>query len=309
MTAAPALEALGVRRSFGTVQAVSDASLTVASGTVTALIGPNGCGKTTLMLMLAGLLRPDAGRIAVGGVTHADGGREVRARIGWMPDVLGTWDSLTCEETLSTFGRAYGLSLTEARDRAHDLLRRVHLSEYAAQPARVLSRGQKQRLSLARSLVADPSVLILDEPASGLDPRSRIELRNLIQEFAAEGKAVLISSHVLAELDEMVDEAVFMAAGRTSDSSTDALVAQARNTWQIQVLPGDDVHDRLSEANRPWTATAAGDPTRATVQVTDADDAAALLTWLVGSGLRISSYGPVGSALEQVYLSMEADRR
>jgi ABC-2 type transport system ATP-binding protein len=210
-----------VRRAFGSVQAVVDASLDVAPGSVTALIGPNGCGKTTLMLMLAGLLKPDAGEIRVAGLDPATAGRAARLQVGWMPDILGTWDSLTCEETLITFGRACGLSAEQARDSAFALLQRVHLAEYASSPARVLSRGQKQRLSLARALVHDPAVLILDEPASGLDPRSRIELRDLVRELGAEGKAVLISSHVLNELDEMVDDAVFMARGTTVDTGTD----------------------------------------------------------------------------------------
>lgn len=304
-----ALEAHGVRRAFGSVQAVIDANLSLRPGTVTALIGPNGCGKTTLMLMLAGLLRPDAGVITVSGHDPAVDGPAARARIGWMPDSLGTWDSLTCAETLETFGQAYGLSGADARDRAFALLQQVHLAELAAQPARVLSRGQKQRLSLARALVHSPSVLILDEPASGLDPRSRVELRELVRGLAAEGAAVLISSHVLSELDEMVDDAVFMSRGATLGDSADALVAAARQRWSITARPGADLHALLSEFTRDWSPAEGADVTRALVQVVNEDDAADLLTALVGKGARVSAFGPVGSALEQVYLTMEEDRR
>jgi ABC-type multidrug transport system ATPase subunit len=304
-----ALEAVGVRRAFGAVQAVVNASLTVEPGRVTALIGPNGCGKTTLMLMLAGLLRPDAGHIRIAGYDPATDGSLARTAIGWMPDVLGTWDSLTCEETLTTFGRAYGLDADAARARSYALLERVHLAEYASQPARVLSRGQKQRLSLARAMVHDPDVLILDEPASGLDPRSRIELRELVRALAAEGKSVLISSHVLAELDEMVDEAVFMSRGVTMGAESDALVAAARQRWRVVALPGHDVHAALSDAARDWSPTPDGAEASAVVQVTDAEDAAALLATLVSQGVRVTTFGPVGSALEQVYLTMEEDRR
>jgi len=305
----PALEAEGVRRAFGSVQAVINATLTVPPGTVTALIGPNGCGKTTLMLMLAGLLRPDAGTISVAGRDPLTDGPAARSRIGWMPDSLGTWDSLTCVETLTTFGRAYGVSAAEARDRAFALLERVHLAELAAQPARVLSRGQKQRLSLARALVHNPSVLILDEPASGLDPRSRVELRELVRELAAEGAAVLISSHVLSELDEMVDDAVFMSKGVTLGDSADALVAAARQRWRVTGRPGADVHATLSTLSRDWSPAVESDPSQALVQVADEDDAADLLAALVAAGARISAFGPVGSALEQVYLTMEEERR
>lgn len=304
-----ALEATGVRRAFGAVQAVVNASLTVPPGRVTALIGPNGCGKTTLMLMLAGLLRPDGGEIRVAGLDPETDGTAARTSVGWMPDVLGTWDSLTCEETLTTFGRAYGMRVDEARARSYGLLERVHLSEYAAQPARVLSRGQKQRLSLARAMVHDPQVLILDEPASGLDPRSRIELRELVRQLGAEGKAVLISSHVLAELDEMVDDAVFMSRGVTMGAESDALVAAARQRWRVQALPGQDAHSALSAASRDWSPTVDGGEASAVVQVSDAEDAATLLAHLVTEGVRVTHFGPVGSALEQVYLSMEEDRR
>lgn len=304
-----ALEAHNVRRAFGAVQAVINASLEVPPGSVTALIGPNGCGKTTLMLMLAGLLRPDAGTVAIAGKDPHLDGPLARSRVGWMPDTLGTWDSLTCAETLTTFGRAYGADRDAARDRAFALLERVHLAEYSAQPARVLSRGQKQRLSLARALVHNPSVLILDEPASGLDPRSRVELRELLRELSGEGIAVLISSHVLSELDEMVDDAVFMSKGVTLGDKADALVAAARQRWRVTGRPGTDVHAALSSLARDWSPAAEGDASQALVQVTDEDDAADLLETLVGAGARISAFGPVGSALEQVYLTMEEERR
>ena len=306
---APALDAQGVRRAFGSVQAVINATLAVPPGTVTALIGPNGCGKTTLMLMLAGLLRPDAGTISIAGKDPHLDGPAARSQIGWMPDALGTWDSLTCVETLTTFARAYGMPQADARDRAFALLERVHLADLAAQPARVLSRGQKQRLSLARALVHNPRVLVLDEPASGLDPRSRVELRELVRELAAEGAAVLISSHVLSELDEMVDDAVFMSKGVTLGDSADALVAAARQRWRVTGRPGTDVHTTLSSLARDWSPALEGDQSQALVQVTDEDDAADLLGALVAAGARLSAFGPVGSALEQVYLTMEEERR
>jgi len=313
-----ALEANGVRRAFGSVHAVVNASLAVAPGSVTALIGPNGCGKTTLMLMLAGLLRPDGGSIHVGGVSPLEHPKAARTAVGWMPDVLGTWESLTCLETLETFSRAYGASGAESKDRGFALLERVHLADLASQPARVLSRGQKQRLSLARALVHDPSVLILDEPASGLDPRSRVELRDLVRELAADGKAVLVSSHVLAELDEMVDDAVFMSKGVTLGESADAEVARARTRWRVVAVEGD-LAAALSSAKRDFTVEAAEVKTAdaktvargasALVSVADDADAADLLATLMGAGVRVARFAPVGSALEQAYLTMETERR
>ncbi|TAL44764.1 MAG: ABC transporter ATP-binding protein, partial [Salinibacterium sp.] len=200
----------GVSRSFGPIKAVSDASLEAAPGSVTALIGPNGSGKTTLMLMLASLLRPDSGTIRINGHDPLVDTAQVRSALGWMPDVLGSWATLSVRATLELTGMLYRMNRQDARLRAQELITLVDLGELALSPTRVLSRGQKQRLSLARALVHNPDVLILDEPASGLDPAARVDLRVLIRRLADEGKTILISSHVLAELDEMADAAVYL---------------------------------------------------------------------------------------------------
>lgn len=304
-TAPSAVSASGVRRSFGAVHAVVDASLDVAQGSVTALIGPNGCGKTTLMLMLAGLLQPDAGAIRVGGLDPLSHGAQVRASIGWMPDQLGAWDNLTCLQSLTMVGQAYRLPVAAAKARGLELLDVVHLGEFAHQPARVLSRGQKQRLSLARALVNDPSVLLLDEPANGLDPRSRIELRQLVRGFAAEGKAVLISSHVLSELDEMVDDAVFMSKGRTLGAEADELVAHARTLYRVTCLDHPSLLDSLARRGIPHDEADGS----VTLSLADRAQAAELLRELIESGLAIDSFASAGSALEQTYLAMNEERR
>ena len=178
---APAIEVEGVARSFGDVHAVRDASFTVQPGSVTALIGPNGSGKTTLLLMLATLLRPDAGTIRIAGHDPVADPRAVRQAMGWMPDVLGSWGTVTVRRALEVTGRLYELTPEQARARASALIELVGLQELADRPSRVLSRGQKQRLSLARALVHEPRVLLLDEPASGLDPAARVELRAVLR--------------------------------------------------------------------------------------------------------------------------------
>jgi len=301
----PALSAAGVRRSFGSVHAVVDATLEVAPGTVTALIGPNGCGKTTLMLMLAGLLLPDAGEISVASADPRTDSAAVRAAIGWMPDQLGSWDNLTCLQTLTLVGRAYRLPKAQARERGIGLLETVHLSEFADRPARVLSRGQKQRLSLARSLMNDPKVLMLDEPANGLDPRSRVELRQLVRGFAAEGRAVLISSHVLNELEDMVDEAVFMSKGKMLGEETQAMVADARTRYRIESLDDSVLRDAFTHWGMEFEEADPG----IVIRAQDTAHAASILQALVKGGAQIHRFGPFGSALEQTYMAMNEERR
>ncbi|MCK0116938.1 ABC-type multidrug transport system ATPase subunit [Isoptericola sp. CG 20/1183] len=296
----------GVRRAFGAVHAVVDVELEARPGRVTALVGPNGSGKTTLLLMLAGLLAPDAGEIRVAGVDPAAHGRAARARIGWMPDVFGTWESLTAREVLVTVAAAYRMTPDDGARRAAELLELVHLTELADSPAHVLSRGQKQRLGLARALVHDPDVLLLDEPASGLDPRSRVDLRELVRRLAAAGKTILISSHVLTELDEMADDAVFISQGRTVRSQSVDDAAAERRAWRIAALSPGLLTDWLTTAG---TEARLEDDGTALVELDGDEAAAALLRDAVSAGVPVVSLAPAGGALEQAYLRLEEERR
>ena len=248
----------GLARSFGAVHAVRDVSLTVPAGSVTALVGPNGSGKTTLLLILATLLRPDAGAVSVAGVDAVREPVEARRRLGWMPDTLGVWEELTCHDILASLGRLYGMGKAEASARADEQLAWVELTEFAHRPARVLSRGQQQRLSLARATVHRPSVLLLDEPANGLDPAARIRLRDDLRAMAAAGTAVLVSSHVLAELEEMSDRAVFLREGATVATQEFRAADDLARPYRI-AGPDPTARDTLVRAleARGLTATAA----------------------------------------------------
>lgn len=276
------LSARGLTRTFGHHTAVVDADVTLRAGTITGLVGPNGAGKTTLLLMLAGLLAPDAGDLELDGARAES--PHLRAAIGWMPDVFGTWDSLTATEILSTFGRLHGQSKRAARLRSAELLELVHLTEFADRPAHELSRGQKQRLGFARALVNRPRVLLLDEPASGMDPRSRTELRTHLRLIAEEGCAVLVSSHILTELSEMVDDVMIMTAGRTHASERDT-----GHVWRIR------------EAGQPEASAR-------TVRFADEDDAARHLGEMITDGTRIAEFSRVDVRLEDAYLALDADR-
>ena len=298
--------AYGLQRRFGSVTAVASIDLRARRGAVTALVGPNGSGKTTLMLMLAGLLAPDSGQILVGGYDPVTQNYAARSQVGWMPDVFGTWDSLTAREVLTTTGATYRMSSEHSRQRAAELLATVHLADLADAPAHVLSRGQKQRLGLARALVHDPAVLILDEPANGLDPRSRIELRTLVRSLAARGTTVLVSSHILTELDEMADDAVFVSGGRTVAQESVVEARVHHRTWRIKALTPGPLLSWLSSVNLPCTEHADGG---LLIQISGEEAAARLLRDAIGAGVPVVSMSPSGGALEQTYLSLDEDRR
>jgi len=303
MTTTQGIEVTGLSRAFGSVHAVRDASFTAHPGAVTALIGPNGSGKTTLMLMLASLLRPDSGTIRIGGFDPLTETASVRANLGWMPDVLGSWSSLTVRTTLEITGRMYALDKSAATARASELIALVGLEGLADQPTRVLSRGQKQRLSLARALVHDPSVLLLDEPASGLDPAARIDLRNLVRRVAADGKTVLVSSHVLAELDEMADTAVYIGDGVTASDESMAATKTTMRSWRIKAADVAALESALVGAGIAHSSVTR-DRAELLVPVAGETAAAELLAALVQRGIAISTFAPAVGDLEHTFLDL-----
>jgi ABC-type multidrug transport system ATPase subunit len=295
-----------VGRSFGEVHAVRDASLIAEPGTVTGLIGPNGSGKTTLLLMLASLVKPDVGSIRISGHDPVTETAAVRARLGWMPDVLGSWSSLSVRDTLIYTARMYAMDKTAAAARAAELIRLVDLPELADSPTRVLSRGQKQRLSLARALVHEPDVLLLDEPASGLDPVARAGLRILLRRLASEGKTVLVSSHVLSELDEMADGAVYISTGVTASAEALARSRASARPWRIRssdvvALRAALVADGIDEE------AIATDRTELLVALESEAAASALLARLVAAGVPISTFAPAVGDLEHTFIDLSAE--
>jgi ABC-type multidrug transport system ATPase subunit len=292
-----------VHRSFGEVHAVRDASFVAEPGTVTGLIGPNGSGKTTLMLMLASLLLPDGGSIRIDGMDPGTETAGVRTRLGWMPDVLGSWASLSVRDTLEFTGRLYRMDRPTAARRAAELITLVDLAELADSPTRVLSRGQKQRLSLARALVHEPSVLLLDEPASGLDPVARADLRTLVRRLAGEGATILVSSHVLSELEEMADGAVYIDRGVTASAEAIARSRSSSRNWRIKSMDSIALRAALVAAGIP-DADIAIDRTELLVPLASEADASALLARLVASGVAISTFAPAVGDLEHTFLDL-----
>lgn len=303
------ISAEGISRSFGSVAAIRHIDFMAPPGEVTALIGPNGSGKTTLLLILASLLAPDSGSLTVGGVDPSKDAAAVRRQVGWMPDTLGVWETLKAREILTTMGALYGIGASTRKQRANELLDLVRLSEFADQPARVLSRGQQQRLSLARALIHDPMVLLLDEPASGLDPGSRVELRRLLRSLAGAGKTVVVSSHVLSELDEIADRAVFVSRGESVKTQTLAEAGTQMRRYSIQAEPMTALAAALRSHGIEFEEREGSRRTEFHVLLGSTGEAAVLLRTLVSDDVVITAFAPAGGALEETYMSLETERQ
>ncbi|AEE96734.1 ABC transporter ATP-binding protein [Mahella australiensis] len=199
---------------YGRFVAVDHLSMIVERGHVFGFVGPNGAGKTTTMRIAATLLAPTSGSVRVAGFDVMEEPIKVRRKIGYMPDFFGVYDNLKAMEYLDFYGASYGIPYKERQKTAEGLLDLVDLANKRDNYVDSLSRGMKQRLCLARSLMHDPELLILDEPASGMDPRARVELKNILKELKNMGKTILISSHILSELSEMCDSIGIIEHGR-----------------------------------------------------------------------------------------------
>ena len=200
-------------KKYGKFQALEDLNLHIPAGTIHGFVGPNGAGKTTTMRILATLLAPTSGTAFVDGVDVVKNGQQARRKVGYMPDFFGVYDSLKCWEYLDFYARCYRIGADRRRQSIRQLLELVHLEDKENDYVEALSRGMKQRLCLARSLIHDPKLLILDEPASGMDPRARAEMKGILGSLRQMGKTVLISSHILPELSEMCDSLTILDHG------------------------------------------------------------------------------------------------
>jgi ABC-2 type transport system ATP-binding protein len=305
----PAVRIRGLVKRYGRLAAVDGLDLDVPVGSVFGLIGPNGAGKTTTMQCVTTLLSPDAGTISVFGLDPMTQQREVRRVVGWMPDFFGLYDGLSCREYLDFFGDAYGLPAAVRQARVRDLLQLVELEHKADVDVAGLSRGMQQRLGLARALIHDPRLLVLDEPASGLDPRARVDLREILLELGRQGRTIIVSSHILSELGELCDRVGILEAGRMLAQGTPESIrtrAQATTTVAVRLLGGPQAAQRA-------VAVAAAAGARAPriedgllrADLAGGEEAVAdLLAALVADGLRVVSYTEEGGGLERLFLAV-----
>ncbi|MFK5923415.1 MAG: ABC transporter ATP-binding protein [Verrucomicrobiota bacterium] len=306
--ALPAIEVIDLHRNFGNLKAVDGVSFKIEKGTVVGFVGANGAGKTTTMRILATLDYPTRGTLKVSGIDVTQYPAEVRSKIGWMPDSFGTYHHMTVIEYLDFFARALGFKGQERTRRITDVMDFADLAPLADRLINTLSKGMGQRLCLGRSLLHDPEVLILDEPAAGLDPKARVELKHLIRILAEEGKTVLISSHILSELAEMCDSLLFINEGRIiHQGSAESLKRDDSGSTIIRVEVHGDTQALLEWAQMsPHVKLKEGLKEGARIEVDSVDDqiTAEVLQRMIKDGLQIIEFHREERKLEDAFIDI-----
>ena len=303
------IEVQHVRKEYGVLTAVNDVSFAVAPGAVWGLIGPNGAGKTTLLKMLATLLEPTEGEIRVLGFDAVREAVAIRERIGYLPDFFGLNEDLTITECLTFFAQAYHVPAAAIPARLESVLADVDLQAKRHDYIQHLSRGMVQRLGLGVLLVHEPDLLLLDEPASGLDPKARIDLRNVLLRLSREGKTVLVSSHILMELADFCSHVIIMNQGRFLTHGTIAdIIAHVGGARRVKIT----LLDKLREAEQVINAFPASQVVQRAGQTlsvrmpNDLETLAQLNATLVGQGFKVAAFYEEQTNLEDVFLQIAA---
>ena len=310
----PIIEIHHLSKHFAKRAAVEDVNLTVEAGEIFGLVGPNGAGKTTTMRMLVTLLQPDRGEIFVGGHSVRKTPREVRRMIGFMPDSFGVYGDMTVHEALDFFGACYQIAPSKRGQLIKDLLELVDIGHRRDDMVDTLSTGLKQRLGVARVLIHDPAILVLDEPASGLDPRARVEIRELLLEIARLGKTIVFSSHILADVAELCTRVAIMENGKLAALGTLGQLSERavpHRLIQISFLqPLEEEQVQSALATQPGVSgvrlqNGLGKADWVSFQLEFTGDDSALrqlLTSLVQQGLPIVHFSEATQNLEEVFM-------
>jgi ABC-2 type transport system ATP-binding protein len=301
------IEVANLKKHFGATRAVDDVSFSFSSGQVVGFVGPNGAGKTTTMRILSTLDEPTGGDAMIDGVSVVVDPERARHLVGYVPDSLPTHRDMSVHEYLDFFARAYGLK-GERREKVIESIEEfTNLAGLRDKMLNALSKGMKQRVSLARSLLHDPPVLIMDEPAAGLDPRARIELRELLRVLSSQGKAILISSHILTELAEICHAAVIIEHGKIlmAGAIGDLLNSTVpRRTVIVRVLERQaELHRELLQMPQIENARIVGNEIALDVDGTE-DACCDLLATLIQRGYRVLEFKLQRANLEEVFMNV-----
>lgn len=304
----------GLTKHYGSIAALTDLDLHIDEGEIFGFIGPNGAGKTTTMRILATLLEPTRGRASVDGLDVRRQGLEVRRRVGYMPDFMGVYDDLKVVEYLEFFAAAFSIPRSKRQGVIDGVLELTDLGHRRAAQVDSLSRGMQQRLQLARVLIHDPKVLILDEPASGLDPRARIEIRELLRELRDMGKTMMISSHILSELEEMCDRVGIIEQGKLVFSGTQEEIWHkmgVRGKMTVRVAGGEAGQSRAADLLGSLPQVASVEPSDGHLVVrlneqaaTDPANDGLIARTLVNGQLNVLELTPARVRLDEAFLHL-----
>ncbi|MCH2202746.1 MAG: ABC transporter ATP-binding protein [Fuerstiella sp.] len=317
----PVVVTENLTKRFGEFTALDSFSLQLDRGRILGLIGPNGAGKTTAISILVGLSQPTSGSAQIAGVDCVRDARKIRQLVGYMPDTFGSYDNMRVHEYLDFFGAAFCIERGERKKRIEAVMETTQSTYMKDRYVEALSHGMKQKVAIARTLLHDPQVLIFDEPANGLDPQARIEMRELLLRLAEMGKTLIVTSHILPELARICDQVAMITHGRLRAFGTLEEIMRdisQERTIEVQLLSADQLDEATRvvrefigpEKTSQITASAA----EATVRfrtVKSETDITKLLALLVTADVAISRFGEVQSNLEDVFLSVakETDER
>lgn len=297
---------------YGEFVAVDNLSFSVKPGTVFGLIGPNGAGKTTTIKAIATLIEPTYGEIMLGETSVLHQPEQARRMLGYMPDFPPVYDDLRVEEFCDLFAHAYGQSDDQRKENVEKALAQTELTSKRKELCKSLSRGMKQRALLAKTLVHDPSVMLLDEPGANLDPKARIDMRNLLRKLADEGKTILVSSHVLTELQDLCDEIGIMRNGKMVVSGTIEEITQRKQSSRTLEVELFEISPDLTEFVEQWPTLSELRQThesKAQFQIThsgDRKEITEILSQMITSGVKITSFTTRKSKVEDLFLEIES---
>jgi oleandomycin transport system ATP-binding protein len=309
---APAIEATGLIKQFGKTKALDGVDLVVPQGRVLGLLGPNGAGKTTAVRILATLLRPDGGQARVCGYDVQNDAHQVRQLVGLTGQYASVDEGLSGTNNLVMIGRLLGIPRAQAKARAAELLERFDLADAAGRPAKTYSGGMRRRLDLAASLVGDPRVLYLDEPTTGLDPRSRTDVWRMVRALVADGVTVLLTTQYLDEADQMANDIVVIDHGKVIATGTPDELKAKTGGQVLEVAPADlarmdDVSTVLAELTRA-APTVSDNGDRLTVPVADATLLPGIVRELDNRGIELAEFALRKASLDEVFFSLTGNR-
>ncbi len=317
---APALKVDGLSKVYGQLRALDGLSLTLERGQILGLIGPNGAGKTTAIKILVGLARPTSGSATIAGCDCVRQPKKIKRLVGYMPDVFGSYDNMRVWEYLDFFGAAFGIRKTPRAQRVEAVMEMTGATYMRDRFVESLSHGMKQRVGIARTLLHDPQVLILDEPANGLDPEARIEMRQILLRLAELGKTLLVTSHILPELSRICDRVAILNQGRLEAYGTLAEITKSINeerTIEVQLSTGERLA-RAAEIVREFLSLPQDGAANQLAAIDESQseavvrfrtsrpeaDLGALLAELVAAEIDVTQFREIQSDLEDAFLSV-----